>query len=58
MALLVITTCGFNMQIPWEGYLKQDGLAEPVDTNIVTVADSLLLRLVLPKWVYKFPIAR
>ncbi|KAF7792419.1 hypothetical protein EIP86_003456 [Pleurotus ostreatoroseus] len=58
MALLAITSCGFNIEVPWEGSLRKEGLVDSVDSTIVTVAESLLPRLIFPKWMYKLPITR
>ncbi|KAJ3555774.1 hypothetical protein NM688_g2393 [Phlebia brevispora] len=56
LALLVIASCGFNLKVDWEGALMRDGFEEPVDSTIVTVANGLLPRLLLPKWAFKLPL--
>ncbi|KAJ3521984.1 hypothetical protein NM688_g8941 [Phlebia brevispora] len=56
LALLVITSCGFNLKVDWEGALMREGFDGPLDSTIVNVASGLLPRIIFPKWAFKLPL--
>ena len=44
------------MNIAWDEEMKHDGLTASVDSTIVTVAQTLQPRIILPKFMYLLPI--
>jgi hypothetical protein len=59
VALSVISACGFSEPLPWEGSLRPSMDTEPtVQNTIRPVADSLLVRLMIPNWAWLLPIER
>ena len=56
-ALIIISRCGFGHPLPWD-FAKDAMGGMSFAQALATVAQNHILRLVLPKWVYRLPIER
>ncbi|KAJ7768297.1 cytochrome P450 [Mycena metata] len=56
LALILIARCGFGLPMPWVDAPTENGLTFGKSLTIVT--ETVIPRLVIPTWLYKFPIER
>ncbi|KAJ6587211.1 cytochrome P450 [Mycena vulgaris] len=57
LTLIVIARCGFGLPLPWlDGPTDANGLTFSSSLTIVT--QSVIPRLVIPRWLYKLPVRR
>ncbi|KAJ7176649.1 cytochrome P450 [Mycena filopes] len=56
LAVILIARCGFGLPMPWVDAPTENGLTFGKSLTIVT--ETVIPRLIIPAWLYQFPIER